>query len=189
MIKPQRARLGAALLGALVLCAVGAPVRAAEDSVYSAADDPALLAAEAEAVSHLPLFWELFDTRPIGYSTYMLKVGLPTADGRRTEFIWTNVLERLPNGDIIVELTADPVEIADLRAGSQVQVVPSQVVDWSYSIAGRAFGQFTTRALFPRMSPDTRDAIEATLWPTPLETDAPLPLEPDAPPPLETDPN
>lgn len=161
-------------LGAVALALGGCtPANAADDNfAYSAADDPALVAAEDEALTHLPRFWQLYDVKPIGYSDFVLKVGLPTADGRGDEFIWMTVLERLPEGDIVGELANEPVEIADLRAGSTIQVSPSRVIDWSYTVGGKAYGHFTTRALFPRMSPATRAEVEATLSPTPLETDA-----------------
>ena len=64
---------------------------------------------------------------------------------------------------------ARPAYVADLKLGSEVRVLASDVSDSSYAHDGKLYGHFTTRALVSKASPAERAEMEAALSPTPLE--------------------
>jgi uncharacterized protein YegJ (DUF2314 family) len=163
--------LGLALtcLGAAEACARETPQD--ESVIYSRAGDAVVASAQADAQKSLPLFWSKFDAKAPGYADFKLKVSLPTDDGHGTERLWMLVLSRTADHQVIGRLANRPVRLKKLALGSTIEVDPSRIADWSYEKNGKQYGNFTTRALFPRASPQQRVEAQAMLSPTPLESE------------------
>jgi uncharacterized protein YegJ (DUF2314 family) len=138
--------------------------------VVSAADDPALRSAMAEARASLPIFWSKFEEREPETGPFWLKVGMPTPNGA-VEHIWVDAIAR-DEGVILGRLVNEPVDLRGLRLGSEVRVRPEMISDWSYEKNGKMYGAYTTRAVLDRVGPEERAQAKALLAPTPLEPDA-----------------
>jgi len=143
--------------------------QASDRAFYSDVDDQKLQAARDLAVKTLPQFWAKFAANAPGYSAFLLKVGLPTDDGRGEEEIWMQVERRTDDGDAVGLLANQPFHLSKLHAGSRIEVAPSRFVDWSYTKDGKTYGQYSTRALYERASPEQRAEVDVKLAPTPLE--------------------
>ncbi|OYW93470.1 MAG: hypothetical protein B7Z13_07220, partial [Caulobacterales bacterium 32-67-6] len=66
--------------------------------VFVTEDDPAVVAAIAQAQETLPIFWRLHQASPPGYSEFAVKVGLPTVSRNGEEHIWVFDVVREPGG-------------------------------------------------------------------------------------------
>jgi len=125
------------------------------------------LAASAEAIKTLPIFWAKFDNPAPGTDGYFLKVALHY--GRNgLEHFWATPLRR--DGDkVTVRLANDPIYVKGVKNGQVMTVKLASVSDWTYSKDGKAYGHFTPRMLARKGTPEQRAEIEALLAPTPLE--------------------
>jgi uncharacterized protein YegJ (DUF2314 family) len=166
-------RVALAAVVGLVLAACSqaeAPAVGNDDNFITNAPEKEVQTASAEAVQSLPAFWSAFERQAPGTSDFMVKVGMPVGDGR-TESIWADVLRR--DGQTLhVRLANDPVWLTSVQNGSELTVPLDQVVDWTYSRDGKAFGHFTTRAMMPSAPPALRAEAQAFLAPTPLEPES-----------------
>lgn len=107
-------------------------------------DDPAMLAAVAEARTRWPEFVEAFHARDTG-STFAVKA--PVTRGDETEFIWITVTGLEPDY-IHGTLGNDPVALEGLRFGSTVEVPLCDLNDWCITATdGGITGLFTLKAI------------------------------------------
>jgi uncharacterized protein YegJ (DUF2314 family) len=145
-----------------------AAASAANDGLLlSDPDDAKIVAAKAEAIRTLPIFWAKWAAKPPGYSDFALKVAFRVKD-HGSEHIWARPLRRT-GGELVVRLANDPAYFVGLKMGSEVAVDESDVSDWAYARDGKLYGHFTTRALLDRAGPAERTELERVLAPTPLE--------------------
>lgn len=160
-----------AMLAGLFLAGTtsGAEARQARNNVRSSADDAALAAADQQAQKTLPIFWAKFDAQTPGVSRYLVKVALKARGGGR-EMLWAAVLRRSATW-VQVRLADEAEYVEDVSIGAVVRVAPDQIVDWSYVKNGRAYGNYSTRVLINRVTPEQRAEAAAYLAPTPLESE------------------
>ncbi len=121
----------------------GDPVRAVfrdvgEAPVVPIEDDPRLKAAEAEARRRFSEF-EIAFTKKLG-SGFAVKA-LVSAP-HNAEHIWIDV-DSIAQGVIEGRLANAPVDLGDLKVGSQVKVDRASVEDWVFLQAGTPVGMFT----------------------------------------------
>ncbi len=131
-------------------------------------DDAKIVAAKAEAIRTLPIFWAKWSAQPPGYGDFALKVAFKVKDGG-IEHIWARPVSRQA-GELVVRLANDPAYLSGLKLGSVVKVVESDVSDWAYARDGKLYGHFTTRALLGAADPAERAELERVLAPTPLDS-------------------
>ena len=167
MFRPVLIAMMATLALGAAACSREAEAGTKDNLIYSDADDPVIAAAEREGAQSLPTFWAKFDAQDPAVSLYLVKVGLEAKRGGR-EFLWAIPL-RHSKDEVQVRLVNEPVHVANLKAGSVIAVAPGDIVDWSYTKGGKAYGHFVTRAMMDRVSPEERAEAEAVLAPTPLE--------------------
>jgi uncharacterized protein YegJ (DUF2314 family) len=92
------------------------------------ADDPAMLAAVAEARWRWPEFVAAFEHRQPG-QTFAVKARFQ--EGEAEEFIWV-IVNALEQDTIYGTLDNDPVGLRKLAVGSRVRVAAAEINDWLY---------------------------------------------------------
>ncbi|MGJ5819444.1 DUF2314 domain-containing protein [Paludibaculum fermentans] len=107
-------------------------------------DDPRLLAAEAEARSRFHEFESAFNSNSNGGSHFSVKTMITRGDN--SEHIWVDVT-RIEGETLLGLLGNEPVDLGDLKLGSEVSLDRSQVEDWAIMRGGELIGAFTLTAL------------------------------------------
>ncbi|MEZ5299277.1 MAG: DUF2314 domain-containing protein [Verrucomicrobiales bacterium] len=98
-------------------------------------EDPQMEAAVAEAKRRWPEFAAAFAGRAEGDS-FLVKA--PVTAGGNTEFIWIDPIGMEPEV-LHGRLLNQPVDLGDLREGSQVEVPVEDIIDWAFRVGeGRA---------------------------------------------------
>jgi uncharacterized protein YegJ (DUF2314 family) len=161
-------------LFAAVVClgvSLNAPSAMAKGTtIYSPRDNPALVAAIAQAIKTLPIFWAHFDKRPTPNEGFFLKVAMPTSH-HDLEYCWVEIVER-KSGKIVGVMSNEPEYDVGVKLGDKLIVQPDRVIDWAYIKHGKSFGHFTTRVLISKASKTERAEALAVFAPTPLEPEA-----------------
>ena len=124
-----------------------------------AVDDPAIVAAEAQAQASLPKFL-IEVVGPDGYAlqTTALKVAFDTVNpeeaGMVSEAIWVSPWG-MSQGQFRGLLANEPLALGDLKAGDVVDFTQDQISDWSFvGDDGKLYGNYTTRVIVTQMPPD-----------------------------------
>jgi uncharacterized protein YegJ (DUF2314 family) len=153
----------AALVAAVTLAACSQPDRA----VWTAKDEPKMLAAMTSAREALPVFWAKVDARDPNISETLVKVGYPTRhDG--VEYLWMAVQSH--DASVVRgRLLNEPEDVAGVHADDAASVDVSKIADWAYRKDGKYYGQFTTRVMLESVDAKTRQEQSESLAPTPLE--------------------
>jgi uncharacterized protein YegJ (DUF2314 family) len=152
---------------ALAQAAAPAPAPAPADrTILVDAADRDLEAAIDQARAKLPNFWRLFDNDSEVRDTGVLKVGF--RQDNQAEFMWVGSLKREGNR-ITGRLNNTPTLIDDVAEGQTVTVDPAEIIDWSYSRDGKAWGHFTTRVLMRRLTPAEAAEFDGYFSDTPVE--------------------
>ena len=156
----------AAVAGAVVLASCGQ----ADKLIIVSSKDAKVNAAIAEARATLPVFWQRYDDQTPGVTNYQIKAGLPTPHGG-VEHIWIDVVN---HSKLAVRgtLANDPVDLGDLKFGSEITVEPEKISDWMYERNGKIYGAYTVRALTDRANPEDQRRVAPLLSSTPLEAGA-----------------
>ncbi len=136
--------------------------------INTGADDAAMNAAIKQAQATLPVFWAAFEGKRPGTSDYAVKLMMTGDDGFK-EHIWA-FLSRREGDQVVAELTNIPEHLPAMKQGSEVRVSQSLITDWTYSKDGLVYGHYTTRVLWPHLSPEERAMVK--LSPTPVEPSA-----------------
>jgi uncharacterized protein YegJ (DUF2314 family) len=105
-------------------------------------DDPRLKSAEAEARRRFSEFETAFERKD--GTRFAIKTKI-TSHGN-SEHIWVEVA-RITGSQIEGRLGNDPVDLADLKLGSKVEVERSQVEDWAFLRNGSPVGLFTVAVI------------------------------------------
>jgi len=145
-------------LAALALIApMAAQAQELDDKItYVRADDPVMKAAVAEARRRLPEFLAHLANPAPGERGFTIKYDLlPEPD--KGENIWVDVISSSP-GFILGRLANVPLD-PRFKLGEKVTVAHAEILDWGYIRDGVMQGNFTTRALLPRYSPEEADQI------------------------------
>lgn len=107
-------------------------------------DDPHMRAAVATAKQRWPEFVQAFEQRSEGYSDFCVKAKI-TVD-EVTEYIWVDVIGMEPKY-VHGNLANDPVDLGDLKLGSQVEFPIDDVQDWCYMKDDEPVGLFSLEAI------------------------------------------
>ncbi|WP_146390035.1 DUF2314 domain-containing protein [Allorhodopirellula solitaria] len=112
-------------------------------------DDPAMQAAVATARERWPEFVAAFEQRegspsPDEDSGFVVKARITAGDS--TEYIWVDVIGLEPRY-VHGNLANDPVDLGDLKLGSQVEFPIEDVWDWCYFDDGQPVGLFSLEAI------------------------------------------
>ncbi|MGI9472512.1 MAG: DUF2314 domain-containing protein [Rubripirellula sp.] len=106
-------------------------------------DDPRMIAAVQEARDRWPEFLSAFEQK--AGENFGVKV--PISAGGNTEFIWSEV-GAVEQGIIYGRLANEPMNLGDLKLGSQVRARIEDLNDWAYIDAqGESHGLFTVQVL------------------------------------------
>lgn len=165
-MRPVLLAVCAGLMMTVAGCAEARPE--SEEMVFVTEDDPAVVAAIAQAQETLPIFWRLHEASPPGYSEFAVKVGLPTVSRDGEEHIWVFDVVREPGGGRGT-LANLPDDLGDLQYGSLVKFKDEQISDWQYEKGGKAYGHFTSRALMNQWNELQQAEGRELLSPEPLE--------------------
>jgi uncharacterized protein YegJ (DUF2314 family) len=159
------------LLAAALVAGLATPACSRDDRIQVApADDAEMQQAEAQARETLPSFWNRIKSGDPQIDLAVIKLGFPTPNGA-TEYLWAAVRPQSET-DHRAMLLNDAVEVSDLRAKQLVTFDPAQIGDWGYRKGGKFYGQFTTRVMIKRATPEIAQEQDASLWPKPLEGEA-----------------
>jgi uncharacterized protein YegJ (DUF2314 family) len=117
-----------------------------------AADDPALVRAEADARAALPTFLRRLESPHPTDAEFMVKFRLRS--GATPEQIWADVL-RSADGRLIGLLANDPIT-RGYRMGQDVEISEDEIMDWGFRSNGVMQGHFSTRVFLARMPADVQ---------------------------------
>ena len=117
-----------------------------------AADDPALVRAEAEARAALPTFLQRLASPGPTDADFMVKFRLRS--GSTPEQIWADVIRRI-DGGLIGRIANDPVT-RGYCIGQEVEIPEHEIMDWGFRSNGVMQGHFSTRVFLERMPADVQ---------------------------------
>jgi uncharacterized protein YegJ (DUF2314 family) len=151
---------------ALLAAAAAGPVSAQEAPkepglVYVDAGDPKMEAAKRQGRSTLPTFFAHLASPGADEGDFALKFNL-TPDRSGAEFIWAGELRVDRAGKITGVLNNVPIDTR-FTQGQRVTIDRALIVDWGYRKGVVYQGNYTTRELLNRMSPDEAAQIRAAL--------------------------
>lgn len=137
-----------------------------KDSVVEVeAGDDAVNRAMERARAHLDVFEAALERAEPGKS-FDIKAGFPTPDGGQ-EHMWLVEVEAIEGG-FEGKLDNQPQGAEDLVAGKRYRVERKQVSDWQITDEKRRiWGNYTLRAMLPRLDPEDRKTVESRLQPLP----------------------
>lgn len=134
-------------------------------------DDAAMKAAVEQARASLPAFWALYESRDPSRTEFAVNAKMPTPSGE-FEAIWIGVTGH-SDGKVGGVLANEPEAMPDKHRGTAVQILESDIEDWSYKKDGKTWGGFTTRVIIPRLPKEQQGEVNAMLSATPTEQAAP----------------
>jgi uncharacterized protein YegJ (DUF2314 family) len=117
-----------------------------------AADDPALVRAEADAREALPTFLQRLASPDPADAEFMVKFRLRS--GATPEQIWADVSRRT-DGALVGLLANDPIT-RGYRIGQEVEILEHEIMDWGFRSNGVMQGHFSTRVFLARMPADVQ---------------------------------
>lgn len=117
-----------------------------------AADDPALVRAEADARAALPTFFQHLASPDPTDAEFMVKFRLRS--GAAPEQIWADVTRRA-DGALIGVLANDPMT-RGYCIGQEVEIPEHEIMDWGFRNNGVMQGHFSTRVFLERMPADVQ---------------------------------
>ena len=160
-----------------MICTVVPLFAAAQDGdpvIPFASEDPDMSAAIAQAQASLPLFLlNTVDENGYGPEGGYLKVSFKTGTfTEETEVIWVGPFLALDGENFVGLLANEPVNLGDLQLGDRVNFTYDQIMDWSVPSAdGRTYGDFTTKVVIRRISPDQMESFAARFMPDPVPSE------------------
>ncbi|WP_425615664.1 DUF2314 domain-containing protein [Anatilimnocola sp. NA78] len=108
-------------------------------------DDPAMMAAVAEAKARWPEFVAAFESRDRNVD-HQFNVKGPIGTKGDQEFIWIKV-SSIEDKVIFGTLGNDPARVPNLKLGDRVRFEISQLNDWIYLLEGEMIGGFTVKVI------------------------------------------
>jgi uncharacterized protein YegJ (DUF2314 family) len=129
--------------------------------VYVDAGDPKMEAAKRQGRSTLPTFFAHLASPGADEGDFALKFNL-TPDRSGAEFIWAGELQIGRAGEITGVLNNVPIDTR-FTQGQRVTIDRALIVDWGYRKGPVYQGNYTTRELLNRMSPEEAAQIRAAL--------------------------
>lgn len=137
-------------VAALLACGfAGEPDEVAEGNMVDVpADDPELLAAEAEARTTLDAFLADLESPAPGHEDHAVKTAF--REGTVVEHMWVGDL-RWDGTRFHGRIANEPVDVSNVSAGQTVVVERADVEDWMYyDAAGDIVGGYTVQVLLNR---------------------------------------
>lgn len=122
-------------------------------------DDADMQRAMAEAKTSFSLFADRLRNPMEGDDSFAVKVAIAHEAG--TENIWLSDVRVMDDG-VSGTIANDPIHVP-LKLGDAWHCSLAQVVDWTYMANGRMQGNFTLRAVLPRMPANQRRQFSAML--------------------------
>ncbi len=165
----MRALTFLALATALCLSACGDKNKG--PTVMVGKDDAAMKAAVEQARASLPTFWALYEAKDPSRTEFAVNAKMPTPSGE-FEAIWIGVSGH-SDGKVGGVLANEPEAMPDKHLGTAVQILESDIEDWSYRKDGKTWGSYTTRVIIPRLSKEQQSDVRAQLSASPTEQAAP----------------
>lgn len=128
-------------------------------------DDPAIVAAKADARASLPEFWERLEKPTMFERNFGLKFNLnhDQPDVEEPEIIWTTEVERKKDGRILATLSNVPLT-PGYQIGQRVEIPEDAITDWQIERRGKLDGHYSTRVLLAKMPADQAAMIKEQLW-------------------------
>lgn len=124
-------------------------------------DDPDMVKAIAAARDRFPMFVERLRAPQPGDSDFAIKVGVK--HGEHTEHLWLGDIEI--EGDRIAGIIGNDPQTVPLKLGDRWEGDASQLSDWLFLSDGLMQGNFTLRAMLPRMPKrDRKKAKQMLDW-------------------------
>jgi uncharacterized protein YegJ (DUF2314 family) len=135
-----------------------APLRAEDQVVPFASDDPSMNAAMARARETLPVFWEKFKTPGPGEDGFALKIKI--TDGEEIEHFWCGEVA----GDAVKAscvIANEPQSVQNIAFGQKIDVDPDLISDWMYLLDGKFVGAQTLRIILPTLPKEEADELRS----------------------------
>jgi uncharacterized protein YegJ (DUF2314 family) len=123
-------------------------------------DDPVMLAAFAKAHATTDQFIAILQANS-GYN-YAVKVKIQDTNG--VEYFWLSNLT-YANGVFSGDIDNDPEIVKNVKSGQHMEVQKADIYDWDYMKGGKMYGNYTARALLPKLSKEDADQMRALLAP------------------------
>jgi uncharacterized protein YegJ (DUF2314 family) len=112
------------------------------------ADDPEMAAAFIRARETLSEFWAVHRAQKPGQANFSVKVRFEDANG--CEYFWLDPFERA-DGQVAGKINAEPRIVSCVERGQRASAPEADIVDWTYSVAGKLLGNFTLRVILKTM--------------------------------------
>jgi uncharacterized protein YegJ (DUF2314 family) len=165
--KTKKLLTAATLAFSLGTVAIVIPTLGHADIYQVDRDDPRMNKAMRDARASLDrILAKTMSARGFTAQGFIIKVAVPTFNDTSYEYIWVEKVSANGAG-WKGKLANQPVNFAG-RLGGPIRFNKTQVVDWSYSAAGKRFGEYTTRAILPRLSKSEQSRIKANLSKNPI---------------------
>jgi len=116
-----------------------------------------MTAAVSKAKQTVDEFLRAKANRPEGATGFTVKVLF--VDGTTKEHMWVMPFRASSNSGYEGILQNDPMQLRNLRRGSQVSFSKDQITDWGYILNGKSKGYFTVCVLIAK-SPQLRKNYE-----------------------------
>lgn len=158
----------------LAMCLMSSAALAEDKTFLTPKDDPALAQAMTEAQATLLTFLQhVTDTRGIGREGAALKVGFATKDAEHpVEYIWMSPFIFLPDGKVAGLALNAGQYATEVQANKTSTFEKTQIVDWGWRPGdGKAWGEYTTRAIFAAEKADAKALLGVPFSDTPLPPD------------------
>ncbi|MCB9235316.1 MAG: DUF2314 domain-containing protein [Bacteroidia bacterium] len=135
--------------------------------VYVKNDNQSVSAATRRARETFKYFWRelsweyrrITPAHDFAFVKYPFAQKMEGRDEPVVEHIWVNQIDF--NGEWIRGiLVSQPNQLTNVKKGEQVKISPSEISDWTFSIAGRTYGGFTTYAMREGMSKKEKEAFD-----------------------------
>ena len=136
--------------------------------------DPALQAATQEALATLPAFLEqVVGPRGVAKDGAAIKACFETSDSEHpSECVWFAPFILLPDGKIAGMSMNAGVHATEIKADQPVNFDRTQVSDWGWRPGdGKAWGEYTTRAIFAAQGLDPQSLLGLPFSESPLPPD------------------
>lgn len=131
-----------------------------EDGIsYLGSDDPDMLAAIVSARANFHIFVERLGAPKPGDSDFSVKVGVK--HGENTEHLWLSDVS--VDGERITGTIGNEPQTVPLKLGDRWEGDLSQLSDWAFLSDGLMQGNYTLRAMLPRMPKREREKAKLLL--------------------------
>lgn len=130
------------------------------ETVMAPPGEDAMEAAMAKGRETLPAVLERFLSGELADAHFSVKV--PVVDGKLREFFWLSQMA-YADGKFLGVIDADPQVVTTVKRGDRWTARLEDAVDWMYGRHRKMYGNYTLRAMLPKMPPDQAAQYAALL--------------------------